>query len=120
MDFRAWFNGVKLDLLDLLRVFIGGTLLGDFGGSSADAGVGGIDVVKENFLGVMIWCCDTKRVSSACSFENRYCARILPLEKKAHAVSAQRAAVLEEKSLVHALFGIGSLAVCLSSKSFHQ
>ena len=56
MDFRAWFNGVKLDLLDLLRVFISGTLLGDFGGSSADAGVGGIDVVEENFLGVMIWC----------------------------------------------------------------
>ena len=50
---------MELDLFDfLLGGFgVGGTFFGEFGGAVADAGVGRIDVVLEDFLGVVAWSC---------------------------------------------------------------
>lgn len=59
MDFCAWLDGVELDLFDFLVLFVGGALFGEFGGASLDAGVGGVDVVEEDFLGVVVGGCDT-------------------------------------------------------------
>ena len=59
MDFRAWLDGMELDLLDFLVLFVGGALFGEFGGAGLDAGVGGVDVVEEDFLGVVVGRCDT-------------------------------------------------------------
>ena len=57
MDFRAWFDGVELDLLNFLLGAFGvrGALFGEFGGSGANAGVGVVDVVVEYFVGVVAW-----------------------------------------------------------------
>ena len=62
MDFGSGVNGVQLDLFDFgLRGFgIGGALFGQFGGSGANASVGVVDVVEENFLGVVPGCRDPK------------------------------------------------------------
>lgn len=61
MNLGAGFDSVQLDLLDVLG--LGGAFAGQFGGAGADAGVGGIDVVVEDLLGVVagsgysrIWC----------------------------------------------------------------
>lgn len=54
MNLGAGFDSVQLDLLDVLG--LGGTLAGKFGGAGADAGVGGVDVVVEDFLGVVVGC----------------------------------------------------------------
>ena len=59
MDFRAWLDGMELDLFDFLVLFVGGALFGEFGGAGLDAGVGGVDVVEEDFLGVVVGRCDT-------------------------------------------------------------
>ena len=60
MDLRARFHGVQLDLLDFgLGAFgVGGALFGQFGGAGTDAGVGVVDVVEEDFLGVVAGCGD--------------------------------------------------------------
>lgn len=60
VDFRAGFDGVQLDLLDFgLGAFgIGGALLGEFGGAGPDTGVGVVDVVEEDLLGVVAGCRD--------------------------------------------------------------
>lgn len=65
MDLRARFHGVQLDLLDFgLGAFgVGGALLGQFGGAGADAGVGVVDVVEEDFLGVVAGCGDPGKSS---------------------------------------------------------
>ena len=59
MDFCAWLDGMELDLFDFLFLFVGGALFGEVGGAGLDAGVGGIDVVEEDFLGVVVGGCDT-------------------------------------------------------------
>ena len=59
MDFRARFDGMELDLFDFLFLFVSGALFGEFGGAGLDAGVGGVDVVEEDFLGVVIGGCDS-------------------------------------------------------------
>ena len=59
MNFCAWLNGMELNLFDFLFLFVSGALFGEFGGAGLDAGVGGVDVVEEDFLGVVIGGCDT-------------------------------------------------------------
>ena len=59
MNFCARLDGMELDLFDFLLLFVGGALFGEFGGAGLNAGVGGIDVVEENFLGVVVGGCDT-------------------------------------------------------------
>ncbi len=53
---------MQLDLLDFgLGAFgIGGTLFGQFRGAGADASVGVVDVVDEDFLGIMARCGDSR------------------------------------------------------------
>ena len=55
MDFHSGFDGVKLDLLDAAFVGFGvrGVLFQEFGCARLDAGVGGVDVVEEDFLGLV-------------------------------------------------------------------
>lgn len=62
VDGGAGFDGVQLDLLDVLfgGFGVGGALFGEFGGARADAGVGAVDVVVEDFLGVVVGGCYAK------------------------------------------------------------
>ena len=62
MDLRARFHGVQLDLLDFgLGAFrVGGALFGQLGGAGTDAGVGVVDVIDEDLLGVVAGCGDTR------------------------------------------------------------
>ena len=65
MDLRARFHGVQLDLLDFgLGAFgVGGALFDQFRGAGADAGVSVVDVVEEDFLGVVARCGDPEFIS---------------------------------------------------------
>lgn len=62
MDFGAGVHGVELDLLDVGGGGGAGAfgVGGEFGGAGADAGVGGGDVVEEDFLGVVVGGCDAE------------------------------------------------------------
>lgn len=60
MDFGARFYGVKLDLLDFgLGAFgVGGAFFSQFRSTGTDSSVGVVDVVEEDFLGVVAGCRD--------------------------------------------------------------
>ena len=63
VDGAARFDGVELDLLDFVVVGGGGGAFGfDFGGAGFDAGEGAGDVVREDFLGLMVGGCDPESV----------------------------------------------------------
>ena len=53
---------MKLDLLDVLSGFrVGSTVFLNLSAACQDAGIGGVDVVEEDFLGLVTWGCDAGR-----------------------------------------------------------
>ena len=55
MDFCVGVYSVELDLLDLCGFGVCGALGGEVGGAGSDAVVGVVDVVEEDFLGLVAW-----------------------------------------------------------------
>lgn len=50
---------MKLDLLNaLVGGGVGGAVSEDLGGTGMDAVIGGVDVVSEEFVGLVVFCCD--------------------------------------------------------------
>ena len=88
MDFCAWFYGVELDLLDFLLGGFG--LFGEFGGACADAGVSVVDVVVEDFIGVVAWCCYASEFAfSLMLADELWLSNDLPFEEQAYTISTQ-------------------------------
>ena len=78
---------MQLDLLLVAAASVGFALAGDLGSARADPRVGAVNVVKEEFAGLVARGLDA-------------------FEEEADAVFAELAAVLEEQRLVHALAGV--------------
>ena len=56
MNFGAGLDGVELDLLNAFFAFgISSTLFEDFGRARFDPCVCGVDIIEEDFLGLMAW-----------------------------------------------------------------
>jgi hypothetical protein len=50
---------MELDLLNALGGGgVGGAVGEDLGGAGVDAVVGGVDVISEEFVGLVVFCCD--------------------------------------------------------------
>ena len=90
MNFRTWFDGVELDLLDfLLGAFrVCGALFREFGGAGTDAGVGVVDVVVEDFVGVVAWGCYAgERYDEYSGHGCKWRLDDLPVEEKTDTIS---------------------------------